>query len=209
MRFTKAKDIKLPEITLPDLQDNDGFAKDRGQAGQQPNLHSRICEAADCQEHGAFPAPRDREALRDYRYFCLEHVREYNKRWNYFSGMQGAALEQAIRDASTWERPSWKFGTSGKTTIRPDDLDDIFGFFDDDVTSTKDAMMDQLDPEERKAWALFGLDPTPDANKVKKRYKELVKIHHPDRHNGDPKAEEKLKEINLAYSCLRNKLATQ
>ena len=123
--------------------------------------------------------------------------------------MQGAALEQAIRDASTWERPSWKFGTSGKASFRPDDLEDVFGFFEDDVTSTAEAAIDALDPEERTAWALFGLDPTTNVDKVKQRYKELVKIHHPDRHNGDPKAEEKLKQINLAYSCLRNKLATQ
>ena len=38
---------------------------------------------------------------------------------------------------------------------------------------------------------------------VKSRYKELVKIHHPDANGGDRGAEEKLKEINAAYSTLR------
>ena len=202
MRFTKVKDIKLPEME---------FAKYK----QDSMPQMRLCEAPNCKEHGDFPAPKSREALRDYRYFCLDHVREYNKNWNYFSGMQGAALEQAIRDASTWERPSWKFGTSDKKgkgagpSYRAEDLDDLFGFFEDDITSTKAAAIEALDPEERAAWALFGIDPTTDSALLKKRYNQLVKQHHPDRHNGDQKAEEKLKEINLAYSLLRNKLATQ
>ena len=217
MRFSKANDIKLPEMSFTGRDD----------AEQTPE---RLCEAPNCDSHGDFPAPKNREALRDYRYFCLQHVREYNKRWNYFSGMEGAALEQAIRDASTWERPSWKFGTSGakgadktdqeafeagkqpphaRHSYRPEDLEDLFGFFDDDITSTKDAVQEAMDPEERKAWALFGIDPTTDMSLLKKRYNVLVKEHHPDRHNGDPKAEEKLKEINLAYSLLRKKHAKQ
>lgn len=202
MRFTKAKDVKLPEMAFAG-RDND----------TAPEVV--LCEAPNCLAMGEFPAPKSRDALRDYRYFCLEHVREYNKKWNYFSGMEGAALEKAIRDASTWERPSWKFGTANKdgstqkTAYRPEDLDDVFGFFDDDITSTKDAAIDALDPEERKAWALFAIDPITDLALLKKRYNQLVKQHHPDRHQGDPKAEEKLKEINLAYSLLRTKLATQ
>ena len=35
------------------------------------------------------------------------------------------------------------------------------------------------------------------------RYKELVKLHHPDVHGGDKAAEEKLKEVNLASSTLK------
>lgn len=204
MRFSKANDIKLPEMSFAGRD-------------QETSAEVKLCEAPDCAEHGAFPAPKNRDALRDYRYFCLEHVREYNKKWNYFSGIEGDALEKAIRDASTWERPSWKFGTSakdaanqqGKPAYRPEDLDDIFGFFEEDVTSTKGAALEALDPEERQAWALFGIDPTNDNAALKKRYNQLVKQHHPDRHQGDPKAEEKLKEINLAYSLLRKKLASQ
>ena len=197
MRFTKVKDIKLPEMA---------FAGRDNKAA--PEI--RLCEAPHCVAHGEFPAPKNRDALRDYRYFCLDHVREYNKKWNYFSGMEGAALEKAIRDASTWERPSWKFGTSskdGKQPYRAEDLADVFEFFSDDVTSTKDAALEALDPEERKAWALFAIDPTTDNALLKKRYNQLVKQHHPDRHNGDQEAEEKLKEINLAYALLRNKNA--
>jgi len=38
---------------------------------------------------------------------------------------------------------------------------------------------------------------------VKSRYKELVKLHHPEANGGAREAEEKIKEINAAYSTLR------
>ena len=63
--------------------------------------------------------------------------------------------------------------------------------------------MNGLSAEERKAWALFDLSPDTDMAEVKKRYNELAKSLHPDHNRDDPKAVEKLKEINLAYSVLR------
>ena len=90
---------------------------------------------------------------------------------------------------------------------RAEDLLMSFGLFEDDVTSTKEAAMANMDPEERAAWACLGMDPTEDKAVLKKRYNQLAKQHHPDKRQGDSKAEERLKEINLAYSYLRNKLA--
>jgi len=194
MRFTKPNHVDLPDL---------GFAEFKKSAKEEV----RLCEAPNCTQEGEFPAPKSRDSLREYRYFCLAHVREYNKNWNYFSGMGGAALEQAIRDATSWERPSWKFGTGNAKPYRAEDLSDVFGLFEDDITSTKEAAMANMDPEERAAWACLGMDPTEDKAALKKRYNQLAKQHHPDKHQGDAKAEERLKEINLAYSYLRNKLA--
>ncbi len=67
----------------PDLNSNDDDDDNR----------QRRCAADGCIEEGAYPAPKSRSALRDYLWFCLEHVREYNKSWNYYEGLQGAALE--------------------------------------------------------------------------------------------------------------------
>ena len=41
---------------------------------------------------------------------------------------------------------------------------------------------------------------TPEA--IKRRYKELVKKHHPDANGGDKQAEERFKAINQAYATL-------
>ena len=51
----------------------------------------------------------------------------------------------------------------------------------------------------------LGGDATP--AKIKARYKELVKRHHPDANGGDRSSEERLREIIQAYNYLRaNKL---
>ena len=137
----------------------------------------RRCAADGCIEEGAYPAPKSRAALRDYLWFCLEHVREYNKSWNYYDGLQGAALEAEIRRATTWERPSWKFATG-----QPSEniFEDPLGLFDfenrDEAKSGR-----KLSPEERAAWKTLNLAPIDDFDIVKKQYKRLVKENHPDK----------------------------
>ena len=57
--------------------------------------------------------------------------------------------------------------------------------------------------------ALMTLDLNGDATqaKIKARYKDLVKRHHPDANGGDRSSEDKLREIIQAYNYLRsNKL---
>jgi curved DNA-binding protein CbpA len=52
------------------------------------------------------------------------------------------------------------------------------------------------------------LSPVTDIDIVKKQYKRLVKQTHPDKNGGDAAAEERLKDINLAYSLIRKSLVT-
>jgi hypothetical protein len=178
----------------PDLNSNDDDDDNR----------QRRCAADGCIEEGAYPAPKSRSALRDYLWFCLEHVREYNKSWNYYEGLQGAALEAEIRRATTWERPSWKFAT-GKPS--ENSFEDPLGLFDFDNREAGPAPR-QITPEERQAWQILQLSPVTDIDIVKKQYKRLVKQTHPDKNGGDAAAEERLKDINLAYSLIRKSLVT-
>src|SRR5688572_14112328 len=71
--------------------------------GQAPR-----CEAEGCAAEGEYKAPRSRNALHDYRYLCLEHVREHNKRWDYFAGMEADEIESFMKDAVTGHRPTWE-----------------------------------------------------------------------------------------------------
>ena len=162
----------------------------------------QCCAAIGCKEEGIYPAPKSRSALRDYIWFCLEHVREYNKSWNYYEGLQGAALEAEIRRATTWERPSWKFATGKPSESYFEDPLGIFDFGNRD-SSPKHR---QISPEEQRAWQILQLSPVADIDIVKKQYKRLVKQNHPDKNRGDAAAEERLKEINLAYSLVRKHL---
>lgn len=51
---------------------------------------------------------------------------------------------------------------------------------------------------------VLGLSPGASEDDIKKAYKKLALEYHPDRHPDDKKAEEKFKEINVAYDTLKN-----
>ena len=75
------------------------------------------------------------------------------------------------------------------------------------VLNRKGTSWRKLTPEERAAWKTLNLAPVDDFDIVKKQYKRLVKENHPDKNGGDAQAEERLKDINLAYSLIRKTLA--
>ncbi|HYC63115.1 MAG TPA: J domain-containing protein [Reyranellaceae bacterium] len=164
----------------------------------------RICEAPGCRLAGDYRAPRSRDQLDQYRWFCLEHVREYNKRWDYFAGLDADAIEQHIRADTTWRRPVWPLG--GRRPGGPR-VHDPLGLTDDaGLAERPPPKMDgseQLTPAEHNALEALELSWPITQSDVKSRYKELVKRHHPDANGGSREAEEKLKEINAAYSTLR------
>ena len=190
MRRPSRPEAKIPDTAVPDDE-------------EQTSSRTRLCEAEGCRAEAHYPAPKSRDALRDYFWFCLEHVRAYNKSWNYYEGLQGAALEAEIRRATTWERPSWKFAT-GKPVEEM--FDDPMGVFDFDKTGSAEFRGRQLSPEERRAWKTLQMEPVADLDAVKSQYKQLAKAHHPDINGGDAGAEERLKEINLAYDFIRKSL---
>ena len=181
-----------PEVKIPGKDD----------AEPEQDGRTRLCAAEGCIAEAHYPAPKSRDALRDYLWFCLEHVRAYNKSWNYYEGLQGAALEAEIRRATTWERPSWKFAT-GKPAEKL--FDDPMGLFDFESRGASGTGR-QLSPEERRAWKTMRMEPVNDLDQVKAQYKQLAKEHHPDMNGGDAGAEERLKEINLAYDLIRKSL---
>ena len=166
----------------------------------------QICMAEGCLDRGTHPAPKNRHELRSHIWFCLNHIRMFNSQWNYYDGLEGEALEREIKRATTWERPSWKFGT-GPSAKMPNyqHFEDKFSFFDEPETKTHIAAQN-LTAEEKKAYALLELEPCADENIIKQKYKALAKKLHPDHNRSDPTAEDRLKEINLAYAVLRKNI---
>jgi len=177
---------------------------------EEPKPHVRECDAESCNNEGTFRAPRSRNNLHEYYWFCLEHVREYNLQWNYYAGMSEDEIEFSRRTDTTWQRPTWPLGERYNFYI-----DDERNF---DVASLlgkhqrKGAKHDEngqwFSPqsEESKALSLLSLEMPITIEEVKKRYKHLAKEYHPDRHGGCKHAEEKLKSVNQAYSVLKKAL---
>jgi hypothetical protein len=165
-------------------------------------IPSRPCDHPGCASAGDFRAPRSRSALHNFYWFCLDHVRAYNAAWNFYAGMSTAEIEAEIRHDTVWQRPSWPLGARVGTLYSAKWRG--FGLFDLD----EDAQAEAGTPKRprsplEKALALFDLTPPLTLAGLKARYKELVKRHHPDVHGGDKAAEERLKDINQAYSTLK------
>ncbi len=162
----------------------------------------RNCAAPGCGEPAQYRAPLSRERTADYIWLCLEHVRAYNKAWDYYAGMSMAEIEAHRRADTTWRRPSWPFGTAGAGARV--DARDPFGLFPGEPCAAHVAgdRLAVTDPAEKRALDVMNLSPPVTADLVKLRYKELVKQLHPDVNGGDRRAEERLKLVNDAYRTL-------
>lgn len=176
------------------------------------------CAWPDCTAPGDFKAPRSPKQLRDYYLFCLDHVREYNKSWNFYRDLSEQEMEAAIRSDLTWNRPTWPLGGRGNNDLWNDaenarplgsgfgSIHDPFGFFHDENRSEPNSQ--DLPKPARDALRTLGLSAPITIDEVKARYKTLVKRHHPDANGGDPAAEERIKEINHAYETLTKTLVS-
>jgi len=173
-------------------------------AGEAPR---RLCDWPDCQLGGDFRAPKSRERLREYHHFCLEHVRAYNRAWDFFAGMSQAEIEAYLREDVTWHRPTWPLGSQRPraTGWRWQDPYQIFlngGGLNGAQGASEWDRKPGVNGKTARMLAVLELAPGATRAELKARYKQLAKRHHPDLHGGDKRAEERLKLINEAYTYL-------
>ena len=185
----------------------------------------RPCEWPGCPERAGYRAPKSRDDLRSYRWFCLEHIRAYNSAWNFYEGMSEEEVEKAVRADTTWNRPSWPLGSNGGSNgghigDSPESgqksrynwrgfgtIHDPFDLFEGAQDHCSPASAALSEPE-RKAARILDLEAPFTVSEVKARYKALVKRYHPDANGGDKAAEERFKRINGAYETLMKSLIT-
>lgn len=157
--------------------------------------HQKKCDVENCLEHGLYKAPKSREQLADYFWFCRMHVRDYNAQWDYYKGMNKEEIESHLRADTVWQKPTWPFGHHGKS-------------------KTQTEKFSQLPREISEALFILELSFPFSLDQLRTNYKNLVKQYHPDRlgHEKETKtteATEKLKEITTAYATIRHYLAKQ
>jgi hypothetical protein len=165
----------------------------------------RKCEATGCDEEGLFKAPKSRQNIHDYQYFCLSHVQEFNKKWNYFADMPMEAIEDFMQDAVTGHRPTWKREDilSGGMYMAHERLEADLERFLRGAYQKKTKPKDSRNQKEREALALLTLEAACDLSTLKVAYRKLVKQFHPDLHQGSKSYEEKFKQITQAYYYLK------
>jgi len=172
-----------------------------------PDAPGRYCDMPGCASQGEFRAPKSRSTLREFHWFCLEHVRAYNASWDFYKDMSADEIEANLRADSAWQRPTWPLGTLGARSRMDEALENelhAFAF----GQHPRPAPQASAPPELREALGTLELGWPVTLDDVKTRYKALAKRHHPDANNGDKRSEERLKVINLAYATLRGKLTT-
>lgn len=172
------------------------------------------CQWDGCTEPGTHRAPVGRMREGEYFRFCFDHVREYNKGFNYFSGVPDSDIARFQKEALTGHRPTWKIGANAAATSSPNyaqkrsgaagyhnRMRDPYGMFSDGDTPTPRTR--KVKPLEAKALETLGLDGKATSEDIKARYKELVKRHHPDANGGDRGSEDRFRDVLQAYRVLK------
>lgn len=170
------------------------------------------CDWAGCVSMGGCKAPKSPDRLREYYNFCTAHAREYNKNWNFFSGMTDADIHEWQAGARHGHRPTWdvkkntgerakanKKRKPGATSATSEGYA-IFGDGGDGVSELPRKRMTKM---QLKALHDMGLDEGATKDDVRKRYTQLVKQLHPDANKGDRTTEESLQRVIKAYKVLK------
>jgi hypothetical protein len=175
---------------------------------------ARPCEWHGCGRLGGYRAPKGRGHEGQYYNLCLEHVRDYNRSYNYFAGMKDDDIVAYQRAAQTGHRPTWTMGVNseGEGRVKADGawsaaFSDPFGIFGGGGAG---AQYRSAQPErrplknvERRSFATLDLEGGETGDEIKTRYKTLVKQLHPDANGGDRSSEDRLRQIIQAYHYLK------
>jgi hypothetical protein len=175
------------------------------------------CEWQGCDRRGTHRAPKGRQREGQYFRFCLDHVREYNKSYNYFAGMGDDDIAAYQRASATGHRPTWTMGVKNGHANADENLKtrfswseafvDPFGLFGGGNargSAKSEPERRPLKNVERRSFAALDLEGWEDASEIKARYKTLVKRLHPDANGGDRSSEDRLRQIIQAYHYLKS-----
>jgi hypothetical protein len=170
---------------------------------------TRRCDHPGCQEDGKYRAPKSPDVLDDYYWFCKEHVREYNLKWNFFEGATEQEYLDQVRKDRVWERPTKPFGRRNEeqrawARLGVDDPHQVLGA---KATRNPGAGANggtrKLPPTERRAVEILEVRDTMSKAEIRKVYKALIKVLHPDMNGGDRSQEEQLAEVVWAWDQIK------
>ena len=162
-----------------------------------------ICDWDNCKKVGSYKAPIEKDNSKKYKLLCLEHIKIFNKKWNYFSNMTNEEIEYFIKSDLTWHKPTKSFNSSENffNILWNNALEDKLNIFGS--SNFKNFKKSKLTSTDRDALDIMGLKYEAKWEEIQKKFKSLVKKYHPDKNLGSKKFEDSLKKITLAYSQLK------
>ena len=184
--------------------------KPRGRRGMSGAFETsnRVCEHPGCQESEQYRAPKSPDILDDYFWFCKDHVREYNLKWNFFENATEQEFEEQVDEDRVWGRNTKPFGKRSEeqrawARLGVDDPHQVLGENatrnpGKSVTGTR-----RLPPTERRAIEILEAKDHWTKPEIRKAYKALIKVLHPDMNGGDRSQEEQLAEVVWAWDQIK------
>ena len=176
--------------------------KARGRRGMSGAVETsaRACQHPGCRETGQYRAPRSRDQLDEYLWFCKDHVREYNLKWNFFDGQTEAEMHGTMEHERVWGRATQPFGSAAREAkgwVRTSVA------LSREESERRNAATRRLPSTERKALEILDARDTWTRSEIRKQYKSLVKDLHPDLNGGNRADEERLQEVVWAWDQIK------
>jgi curved DNA-binding protein CbpA len=188
-----------------------GLNSVRKSAAPDSEAHGPKCQWDGCENTGRHRAPVGRGAEGLYLLFCLDHVREYNKRYDFVSGPSDAEIARFQREAAAGSRET--LGSSVSQAAEPPLPSTARSGSAKAVNARKTAQQRQIQRAELKARKLkvleakametLGLPEDASPEQIRRRYRDRLKMHHPDANQGDRAAEGELMAVIQAHKILK------
>ncbi len=161
-------------------------------------MHKRASKAKQASKH------KQASKAKQFKWLCLDHIKEFNRSWDYFKGMSDQEVCEFLKSDMTWHKPTQSFSSPNnffnilwKNTLN--EGSDVLGNGYGKKFNTKINFLDK----DREAFKIIELEAGAKWGEIQNQFKKLVKKYHPDMNAGNKKYEEKLKIITLAYTQLK------
>ena len=168
---------------------------------------TRVCDHDGCQEAGKFRAPKAPDVLDDFFWFCQQHVREYNLKWNFFDGKTEAEMNAQRSSDKVWERETKPAGdpeARAWARLGIEDPHQVLGANGTRNPGRNGGTGRRLPPTEQRAIDILEAKSDWSKKDVRKAYKALIKVLHPDMNGGDRSQEEQLQEVVWAWDQIKD-----
>ncbi len=180
----------------------------RGMSGAF-DTSTRVCEHSGCEEPGKYRAPKSPDILDEFFWFCKDHVREYNNKWNFFDGATEEDMQAQVDKDRVWERDTKPFAKTAEerawARLGVDDAHQVLG---GNATQNPGKSITgatrKLPATERKALDILEAKDHWTKAEIRKAYKGLIKVLHPDMNGGDRSQEEQLAEVVWAWDQIKD-----
>lgn len=152
-----------------------GFPRWRSYGSAREPARVRTCDHQGCGDRGEYPAPKAPHSDEKW-WFCAAHVADYNKNWNYFTGLSEEEVKERTRaDPGYRQSQHWSWADHAPS------------------------------PLERSALRVLDLEPDATHEDIKLRYRLLAKQFHPDHNPGNAEAAAKFHAVQMAYDTLKTR----